>query len=156
MAERRILTEGWNCWRITRAQRVSFLINGAAYFAAFAAAAEQAQESIFIVGWDIDSRARLVPDDGQRTMPAELGHFLNALVSQRQRLHVYILNWDFSVVFALEREPLPMLKLGWSAHRKIHFRLDGQHHPSPRRRWMAGAEYDDGATGAPPETVACR
>jgi phospholipase D1/2 len=80
MAERRLLTEGWNCWRITRAQRVSFLIDGAACFAAFAAVAEQAQESIFIVGWDIDSRTRLMPDDGQSTMPAELGHFLTAAV----------------------------------------------------------------------------
>jgi len=88
LPEQRILTAGRNCWRIPRARRAAFLIDGAAYFAAFAAAAEQAQESIFIVGWDVDSRARLVPDDGQRTMPAELGHFLNALVSQRQHLHV--------------------------------------------------------------------
>jgi phospholipase D1/2 len=127
MAEQRILTEGRNCWRITRARRAAFLIDGAEYFAAFAAAAEQAQEAIFIVGWDVDSRACLVPKDGQRSMPAELGHFLNALVSQRRRLHVYILSWDFSVVFALERERLPMLKLGWWTHRRVHFHLDGQH-----------------------------
>ena len=127
MAERRILTEGWNCWRITRAQRVSFLIDGAAYFAAFAAAAEQAQESIFIVGWDVDSRVRLMPDTEQGALPAELGRFLNALVSQRRRLQVYILSWDFAMVFALEREPLPMLKLGWWTHRRVHFHLDGQH-----------------------------
>jgi phospholipase D1/2 len=127
MAERRILTEGWNCWRITRAQRVSFLIDGAAYFAAFAAAAEQAQESIFIVGWDVDSRVRLMPDTEQGALPAELGRFLNALVSRRRRLQVYILSWDFAMVFALEREPLPMLKLGWWTHRRVHFHLDGQH-----------------------------
>jgi phosphatidylserine/phosphatidylglycerophosphate/cardiolipin synthase-like enzyme/uncharacterized membrane protein YdjX (TVP38/TMEM64 family) len=31
------------------------------------------------------------------------------------------------MVFALEREPLPTLKLGWRTHRRVHFRLDKQH-----------------------------
>jgi phospholipase D1/2 len=127
MTQQRILTEGRNCWRITRAQRAAFLIDGAAYFAAFVAAAEQAEESIFIVGWDVDSRVRLMPDADQGAMPVELGRFLNALVSRRRHLRVYILNWDFAMVFALEREPLPMLKLRRWTHRKVHFRLDGQH-----------------------------
>jgi phospholipase D1/2 len=127
MSQQRILAEGRNCWRIARAQRAAFLIDGAAYFAAFAAAAEQAQESIFIVGWDVDSRAPLVHDHEGRTPPTELGSFLNALVSRRRRLHVYILDWDFAMLFALEREPLPRLKLGWRTHRRVHFRLDGQH-----------------------------
>ena len=126
-AQQRILAEGRNCWRIARAQRAAFLIDGAAYFAAFVAAAEQAQESIFIIGWDVDSRLCLTPEDGGHMLPGDLGRFLNALVSQRQRLHVYILNWDFSMLFALEREPLPMLKLGLRTHRRVHFRLDGNH-----------------------------
>jgi phosphatidylserine/phosphatidylglycerophosphate/cardiolipin synthase-like enzyme/uncharacterized membrane protein YdjX (TVP38/TMEM64 family) len=126
-SQQRILTEGWNCWRLTRAQRATFLIDAAAYFDAFAQAAEQAQESIFIVGWDVDSRVRLLPDDRAHTLPTDLGPFLKALVSRRRRLHVYILNWDFAVVFALEREPLPMSKLGWWPHRRVHFRLDGEH-----------------------------
>lgn len=127
MAQQHILIEGRNCWRIARAQRAAFLIDGAAYFAAFAAAAEQAQESIFIVGWDVDSRVCLRRDKGQPALPGELGHFLNALVSRRRRLHVYILNWDFAMVFALEREPLPVVKLGWWSHRRVHFRMDGKH-----------------------------
>ena len=127
MVQQGILAEGRNCWRLARAARAAFLIDGAAYFAAFAAAAEQAQESIFIIGWDVDSRVRLVPADAGCTLPAELVHFLNALVSQRRRLHVYILNWDFAMVFALERERLPILKLGWRTHRRVHFCMDGKH-----------------------------
>jgi phospholipase D1/2 len=127
MSQQRILAEGRNCWRIARAQRAAFLIDGAAYFAAFAAAAEQARESIFIVGWDVDSRAPVVHDREGRTPPTELGSFLNALVSRRRRLHVYILDWDFAMLFALEREPLPRLKLGWRTHRRVHFSLDGGH-----------------------------
>ena len=123
----RILAEGRNCWRIAQAQRAACLIDAAAYFAAFRAAAEQAQESIFIIGWDVDSRVRLAHEDGEHRLPGQLGPFLNALVSERPHLHVYILNWDFSVLFALEREPLPMLKLGLRTHRRVHFRLDGNH-----------------------------
>jgi len=37
-----ILIEGRNCWRIADAGRVAFLIDGADYFAAFAAAASRA------------------------------------------------------------------------------------------------------------------
>ena len=88
MAQERILTEGRNCWRSTRAQRVAFLIDGAAYFAAFVAAAEQARESIFIVGWDVDSRVCLVPSEAQGAPLGDLGHFLNGLVSRRRGLHV--------------------------------------------------------------------
>jgi phosphatidylserine/phosphatidylglycerophosphate/cardiolipin synthase-like enzyme/uncharacterized membrane protein YdjX (TVP38/TMEM64 family) len=127
MTQPRLLVEGRNCWRIAQARRVAFLIDGAAYFAAFAAAAEQAQESIFIIGWDVDSRLRLGHHDGLRTLPVEFGDFLNALVSGRRRLHVYILDWDFAMLFALEREPLPMLQLGRRTHRRVHFRMDGKH-----------------------------
>jgi phospholipase D1/2 len=127
MPLQRILAEGRNCWRIARSQRAAFLIDGAAYFAAFVAAAEQAQKSIFIIGWDVDSRVRLAPEGEGRMLLFELGCFLNALVSRRQYLHVYILNWDFSMLFALEREPLPTLKFGLRSHRRVHFRLDGNH-----------------------------
>ncbi|HVK57074.1 MAG TPA: hypothetical protein VM532_18845, partial [Burkholderiales bacterium] len=54
-----ILAEGHNCWRISRADRAAFLVDGEDYFAAFADAALQAQESIIIVGWDFDSRTLL-------------------------------------------------------------------------------------------------
>ena len=88
LTQQHILPEGQNCWRIARAQRAAFLIDGAAYFAAFAADAEQAQESILIVSWDVDSRVRLVPDAESGALPVELGRFLNALVSRRRRLQV--------------------------------------------------------------------
>jgi phosphatidylserine/phosphatidylglycerophosphate/cardiolipin synthase-like enzyme/uncharacterized membrane protein YdjX (TVP38/TMEM64 family) len=106
---------------------VAFLIDSAAYFAAFAAAATQAQESIFIVGWDVDSRACLTPEGMWGGLPAELGAFLRVLVSRRRRLHVYILEWDFAVIFALEREASTTRKRRWQTHRRVHFRLDGAH-----------------------------
>ena len=50
-----LLVPGRNCWRIDRAKRLGFLIDGATYFPALRKAIARAQRSVFIVGWDIDS-----------------------------------------------------------------------------------------------------
>lgn len=125
--QQRICREGRNCWRIVPTNRVTFLIDGAAYFDAFAAAAELARESIVIVGWDIHSRVRLVRDGRSHKFPTELRAFLLALLARRRDLHVYILVWDFAMIYALEREVLPIVIKDWRAHRQIHFVVDGQH-----------------------------
>ncbi len=127
MASQSILTIGRNCWGIAQAQRVAFLIDSANYFAAFADVAARAQESIYIAGWDVDSRVRLVPEDGRQERWAELSAFLKALVSRRRGLDVYVLEWDFAVIFAFEREPLATRQRRWRLHRRIHFCLDGAH-----------------------------
>ena len=56
------LPAGRNCRRIEEARRVSFHIDGDAYFSAFRAAAIRAQQSLMILGWDFDSRTRRVID----------------------------------------------------------------------------------------------
>ncbi len=127
MEEIKILLEGENCWRQTASRRVAFLVDGEAYFSAFAAAVERARHSVYILGWDIDSRVRLYRDGRKRKLPAELGRFLNAVAARNKELHIRILDWDFAFLYALEREPLPILKLGWQTHKRIHFRLDDQH-----------------------------
>ena len=126
MASENILQEGRNCWRIARASRVKFLIDGAAYFAAVADAFEQARESILILGWDFDSRICLRPDasdPGQNT----LGAFLNKLVARRRKLQAHILIWDYAMIFALDREPAPFFGRGWRKSSRIHFKPDGNH-----------------------------
>jgi phospholipase D1/2 len=123
----RILVPGQNCWRLARAHRAAFLVDAAGYFATLRAAFLRARRSILIVGWDIDSRTRLVqgqPDDG---WPETLGPFLKELSEQRRRLEVYILNWDFAMLYAIDREVLPLYTLGWQTHRNLHFHLDGRH-----------------------------
>jgi phospholipase D1/2 len=127
MLQQSIFTEGRNCWRMARAGRAAFLIDSADYFAAFVAAAERAQESIFILGWDVDSRVRLTPDGAPDKQHLELSSLLKTLVSRRRGLHVYVLEWDFAVIFALEREPLPIRMRRWRTHRRVQFRLDRAH-----------------------------
>jgi phospholipase D1/2 len=38
-----------------------------------------------------------------------------------------VLGWDFWVIYALEREPLPAIQFGWRGHRRVHFALDSEH-----------------------------
>ncbi|MBE0597299.1 MAG: VTT domain-containing protein [Desulfuromonadales bacterium] len=125
--ENRILQPGRNCWQLADSGRAAFLVDGEAYFSAFAAAAERARHSVLVLGWDIDSRIRLRRSGGQGELPDRLGEFLNAIVSRRRGLHIHVLDWDFLLFYAFEREPLPLVQLGWRTHRRLHFHLDDRH-----------------------------
>jgi phosphatidylserine/phosphatidylglycerophosphate/cardiolipin synthase-like enzyme/uncharacterized membrane protein YdjX (TVP38/TMEM64 family) len=120
-----ILEVGRNCRRLEPADRVAFLIDGAAYYRTFREAAVQAERSIMILGWDFDSRIRLLKDDESGGFPSRLGDFLQALLARKRTLHVNVLVWDYHVVYTFEREwwPLSVLR----AHRRLHFRMDGTH-----------------------------
>lgn len=142
MEPKGILVEGKNCWRIAHAKRVSFLIDGAAYFAAFAAAVEQARKSIFVIGWNIDGQVRLRRDGNAGNLPSELGRFLNAVLSRRRSLRAYLLEWDFAMIFALDRELLPLFGIGWPTHQRLDFRLDS-HHPAGGSHHQKIAVIDD-------------
>ncbi|HEY2816408.1 MAG TPA: VTT domain-containing protein [Casimicrobiaceae bacterium] len=122
-----LLTPGRNCWRIEHADRVAFLVDGEDYFAAVRDALARARRSFFIVGWDIDSRMHLVPGGARDGLPEPLGDFLNALVAERRGLRGYVLSWDFAMLYAAEREWLPVYKLDWRTHRRLSFRLDDRH-----------------------------
>ena len=117
---------GQNCWRIEHAGRAAVLIDAGAFFGAVRSALLQAKRSVFIVGWDLDSRTRLVGEDcaAGDGWPVTLREFLIRLVRERPELTVHLLAWDFAVLYALEREPFPSLKLGWNTPSRIRFRLD--------------------------------
>jgi phosphatidylserine/phosphatidylglycerophosphate/cardiolipin synthase-like enzyme/uncharacterized membrane protein YdjX (TVP38/TMEM64 family) len=122
-----ILVEGRNCWRVVSADRVAFLIDGASYFAAFMSAVEQARRSVLIVGWDFDSRIKLLQDEKPQDGGEILRQFLKAVISRQKDLHIHILIWDFSMIYALKRELFPVIKLDWQVQRRLHFRFDGNH-----------------------------
>jgi phospholipase D1/2 len=121
-----ILQPGRNVWRIARAHRAAVLIDAAAFFGAVREALLQAQRSVFIIGWDVDSRTRLVGESGTADdgWPITLREFLTRLVGERPELTVHVLAWDFAVLYALEREPFPSIMLGWNTPARVKFRLD--------------------------------
>lgn len=122
-----ILSPGRNCWVKARAHKASVLIDGAAYFAAFKSAVEKAEKTIYIAGWDIDSRVSLLRDTPEAIESTRLADFLDRVVRKKKGLKAYILIWDFSMVFALERESFLVFKFDWKTHRRVRFRVDGNH-----------------------------
>jgi phospholipase D1/2 len=118
---------GHNCWRVAPASRVAFLVDGENYYRALAESFAAAERSIDIVGWDVNSRTRMIDPDNPLGLPHELGPMLDALVARRRRLHARVLEWDFPMLYALDRELLPLVQFGWRTHRRVHFRLDSGH-----------------------------
>ncbi|MGE3987337.1 VTT domain-containing protein [Pseudorhodoplanes sp.] len=121
-----LLRTNRNVWRVERAGRAAVLIDGGAYFGALRESLLRARHCVYIAGWDIDSRMRLVgptgtADDG---FPETLAEFLSALAARRPELTIHLLLWDFSVLYALEREIFPALSLNWKTPDQIRFCLD--------------------------------
>jgi phospholipase D1/2 len=121
-----VLRRGRNVWRIERAHRAAVLVDGAAFFRAVREALLQARRSVTFVGWDLHSRTRLVGESGRADdgYPETLAEFLSALVRERPKLIVRLLLWDYSVLYANERELFPQVTLGWSTPSRVRFALD--------------------------------
>ena len=129
MRYKRILKVGRNCWHICRANKVSFLIDGAAYFNALHDGLPLAEQQILILAWDIHSQLQLIPAHSKDGHPAPptLGQLLDQLVRHKPRLQVNILSWDFSLLLAMDRKWLPIYKLEWNTHYRLKFCLDDQY-----------------------------
>ncbi|HYD04707.1 MAG TPA: VTT domain-containing protein [Reyranella sp.] len=120
-----LLIPGRTVWRIEPCRRAAVLVDAAAFFGAVRSAFLVARRSIFVVGWDIDSRTELVgPEPPRDGLPTAFGPFLAALVARRPELNVHLLLWDYSLVYAHEREKLPRLSLDWQMPRQVSFCLD--------------------------------
>ena len=103
---RLVILSNRNSWRVERADRAAVLIDAASYFGALRKSLIKARSMVFVVGWDLDSRTRLVGESGRADdgYPETFIDLLSALVNERPQLTVHLLVWDYSVLFALERE----------------------------------------------------
>ena len=126
-----LFVPGRNCGRVAYAHRVAFIVDGEDYFKTFIRAAELATRSIFVIAWDFNSSCRLdftCEDDSPR---ATLGGFLNDLARRRRDLHIYVLDWDFPMIYATDREVPAAVRwgIGWKPHRRVHLEFDNTHPP---------------------------
>ncbi|SLN69348.1 VTT domain-containing protein [Oceanibacterium hippocampi] len=123
--ENGLLQEGSNCWRRVEAERAALLVDGDNYFPVLRRTLMTAEKSIFIIGWDVDSRCRLcigeVADDDA---PTTLGPLLNWIAVKKPELRVHVLLWDYSIVYAAERETLPTVSLDWATPANVRVCLD--------------------------------
>lgn len=105
---------------------MAVLNDAAAYFAALRETLLEAQDLVYIVGWDIHSETRLVGASGRADdgLPEQLGPFLRALVQRRPALRINILVWDFVSFYASEREWNSAAKLTAGTDGRVRFHLD--------------------------------
>lgn len=121
---------GRNCMAVVEAKRAAMLVDGENYFRAFRDACLRARELIVMLGWDFNSQTCLDFDKCEEaggTPPPLLGDFLNFLVQRRRGLRIYVLNWDYPMVFSGNRELRPIYGLGWQPRRRVLVRYDNTH-----------------------------
>ena len=100
-----LLEPGSTCWRVARAERVAFLVDGESFFPTLAAALERAQRQVLLLGWDFHGRARLRRDGRRRRLPDEFQKLLAALLERRPELRVHVLGWDYALCCGRARAP---------------------------------------------------
>jgi phospholipase D1/2 len=120
-----LLVPGSTCWKIARAARLALIQDAGPCFSHVAEAFTGAVRSIFILGWDLDSRTVLRPEADEESERVLLPLLLRCL-QRRPELEIFILTWDFSFVYSFEREPAPRGQFG-SVHPRLHFALDADH-----------------------------
>ena len=76
------------CEWILKAHRASVLIDAAAYYAVLRKMIPRARHSIFILGWDIDSRIELVPGGVDDGYPPKLSEFLCAVLDDNPQVRI--------------------------------------------------------------------
>ncbi|RXG90064.1 VTT domain-containing protein [Bradyrhizobium zhanjiangense] len=105
---------------------MTVLNDAAAFFAALRQALLEAQEQVYIIGWDIHSATRLVGASGRADdgLPEQLGPLLRALIRRRPTLRIDILVWDFVSFYASERERNSATKFTAETSGHVRFCLD--------------------------------
>lgn len=120
--EREKLVEvGRNAWRIERAQAFAPLVDGEEVFAAVRSSMIKARRRICILAWEFHSQAVMRRDGEDDGYPAELGPFLDALLEEREELEVFVLVWDYALIYVQEREWRIFSRWLKNPHPRLHF-----------------------------------
>jgi phosphatidylserine/phosphatidylglycerophosphate/cardiolipin synthase-like enzyme len=121
----RLLKPGRNCWRVCRAGRVGFMVDGADYFRILRASLLKAEMSVLIMGWDLDPNIRLDPINH----PDEsLSGLLASIAEARPSLRVRILIWGFSTFYGANHQAAISFSEPWhAALPRVDFAFDDAH-----------------------------
>lgn len=110
-------------------QRSGLLIDAREYYRAFYRTARLARRYIVLAGWKFNSDIRLLRGKDAKEAGEEVQFlpFLKKLCDENPELHVYVLAWNFSLMYVLQWEK-NLKQTFEKAHPRIHFCFDG-HHP---------------------------
>jgi phospholipase D1/2 len=128
-APKKILQRDRNCWKINAATETGLLVDARHYFRAFYNAARAAENYILISGWQFDSDIPLLygADAEAAGESAHFLAFLNNLCEQNERLRIYILAWDFTALYSLDREWFQDWYFNWTTNERLKFSFDCCH-----------------------------
>jgi phosphatidylserine/phosphatidylglycerophosphate/cardiolipin synthase-like enzyme/uncharacterized membrane protein YdjX (TVP38/TMEM64 family) len=119
------LHENKNYWKQAKSDRGAFIVDGEQYFRAFREALMQAEHYVCLLAWDFKGEIELIRgESSDDDMPTTLVDFLYTLLEQKPELEIYILLWDYSMVYLAEREWLPFSRFRQDPHPRLHFKTD--------------------------------
>jgi phosphatidylserine/phosphatidylglycerophosphate/cardiolipin synthase-like enzyme len=126
MSEHTILKPGRNCWHVGEVTKTGLLVDARDYYRAFYHTARAARRYILISGWQIDSNVVLLRGEDAKAAGEEapLISFLNNLCEQNSALRIFILAWDFSMVYSLDREWFQEWYFNWKTNDRLKFCFD--------------------------------
>ncbi|MCB5186750.1 VTT domain-containing protein [Methylobacillus caricis] len=119
---------GHNCWKQARASYMAPVIDCANYYRALHESICSAQRSIFILGWDIDSRIDLIRGAEAEALscPTTLFELLQWKARQAPEIQIYLNRWNYSIFLSADRESFSEAKWKLSGPDNLHFLFDGQ------------------------------
>lgn len=124
-----ILEPGKNCEGIYPVSKTGLLVDGSSYYNAFYEVASRARRYILMAGWQFDSDVQLLRGETAHSDGKEvrLLPFLNTLCDRNEDIEIYILAWDFSALFAYDREWFQEWIFDWTTNDRLHFIFDDRH-----------------------------
>ena len=121
------MVAGRNCWRISRADRATVIVDAADYYRSIRLAMTEARRRILIIGWDFDTRIALEPDE--RGEGETLGQFFLRLSRERSEREVDVLKWNFGALKQFFRPAALRWLFRWWRTGNIEMRFDSAHPP---------------------------
>jgi phospholipase D1/2 len=122
---RRVLEVGRNCGVIAGVERSEAIVDAADYYRAVHRAIAGARRYVLMSGWQFNSDVHLVRGHEAERLeaPAQLLPLLDWACQRTPELEIYMLAWDFSLAFAIEREWFQKQRFS-SKTGRIHFSWD--------------------------------
>ncbi|WP_236516989.1 phospholipase D-like domain-containing protein [Sandaracinus amylolyticus] len=99
------------------------------YYRALADAIESARAYVLIAGWQLESSVWMRRRDEDEERPRTFREIVRAAVTRNPELRVYVLAWDWSSVYALDREWATSDKLRSAGRGRLRFLYDANHAP---------------------------
>lgn len=126
--QKSIFKTGRNCWRVRKAAFAAPVIDCSNYYRAVHQAICNARHTLFIVGWDIDSRIELLRGkDAEATeCPNTLYELLKWKSEITPNLKIYLNRWNYSIFLAAERETFASMKWKLNGIKNLEFIFDDQ------------------------------